>query len=402
MNAGGAERQHGNLAVGLKERGHHVRILSALPLEGDAGHYRDQFRDRGITIEVAGSQPAPDVCWRLAAAADPALVASLPATVRGGVLELAGELLRDPPDVLHCTLDQTNIAGLAAGLLIGVPQIVLSTRNINPSNFVFFQGWMQSWYRLAASLPQVRLIANSRHGARDYAAWMGVDPARFSVILNGVDLASLPTPAPEAVGAVRREVRAEPGDPLLAGIFRLSEEKRPFLFLDVVEQVRRALPRLKVALVGVGNLESAVRQAIRRQGLDDAVTLLGRRQDVGAILSASDALLLTSTIEGTPNVVLEAQWFRCPPVATAVGGTPDVVIDGTTGTLAGRDDRGALIAGVVRLLSDPHARRAMGEAGRRHIEQNFSVDGMVEATLALYRMAPAPLPRTAPVAAAQL
>ncbi len=191
MNAGGAERQHGNLAVGLRERGHDARLWTTLPLQGSDAHYGDLFLDRGVPVAQAGGSGSPEARWHLATTVDPRLVRSLPSALQTAVLDLAGELLRDPPHILHCTLDHTNVVGLAAGLLAGVPRIVLSTRNINPSNFVFFQPWMNPWYRFAATLPQVRFIANSRHGAQDYAEWMGVDPSRFAVIAREYQCAGI-------------------------------------------------------------------------------------------------------------------------------------------------------------------------------------------------------------------
>jgi glycosyltransferase involved in cell wall biosynthesis len=86
-----------------------------------------------------------------------------------------------------------------------------------------------------------------------------------------------------------------------------------------------------------------------------------------------------------PNAVLEAMAAGLPVVATAVGGTPDVVVQGATGLLVPPDDATALAAALDRLIYDPDLRRTMGAEGRRRVQARFSVQQMVERTQALYR-----------------
>jgi glycosyltransferase involved in cell wall biosynthesis len=382
LNSGGAERQHVNLAVGLTHCGHRVRVLSTRPLEGEEAHYVPLLHREGIPVSQAGGpssyrgQHRLDADW---------LMAGLTHEIRSAVMDLAGELAARPVDVLHATLDYPNVVAAAAGILAGVPHIILSTRNSNPSHFSFYRPWMDHWYRFACTRPNVHLIANSSAGAEDYARWIGVPASRFTVILNGVDLGSLPAPPANDVAAVRAELGAPPGDPLVTGIFRLSWEKQPQLFLDVVARVAAAVPRLKVALVGIGAEQDAVRRGIQSRGLGGTVRMLGQRRDVAAVLSASDVFLLTSAFEGTPNVALEAQWFGCPPVVTRAGGSPETIEPGVTGFVHDVDDAAGLAASIVQLLTDADLRAAMADAGQRRIREHFSMERVLEQTLALYR-----------------
>jgi glycosyltransferase involved in cell wall biosynthesis len=370
-------------------------MLTTNALTGPDAHYLAMFAGWGIPVTQAGSRPTTVDEERFRHALDPELVESVSPEIRDRVIDLAGELLADPPDILHCTLDYTNVVGAAAGLLVGVPLIVLSTRNVNPSTFSFYRPWMTPWYRFLAREPRVRFIANSHNGARDYARWMGVDASRIAVVLNGVDLEGIREPAAAEVAAVRAELGATERTPVVAGIFRLSWEKQPFVFLDVVQRVARDVPGLKVPLVGIGPLEREVRHQIVERRLSDSVVLLGQRSDVPAILAASDLLLLASAHEGTPNVVLEAEWLRRPVVATAVGGTPDAVVDEETGLLHGQRDAEALAGSVLRLLGDPALRQRFGQAGRQFVARAFSIDRMVDETLAVYGPPPASSPREA-------
>jgi glycosyltransferase involved in cell wall biosynthesis len=394
LNSGGAERQCVNLAIALGRLGHRVRVLTSYPMSDENAHYCDDLRRAGIRFGVAGGRQAPGVVEKLRELAiHPDLAGSLPDVIRNPVFDLAGELLAEPPDVLHCWLDYPNIIGAAAGVLVGTPHVVLSTRNVNPTYFpAFYQSWMDHWYEALAPLPQMHLLANSTQGAADYAEWLDIPRERFEVIYNGVDLASMTDPEPEDVAAVREQLALDDGQPLVVGVFRMAQEKQPLLWLDVIERVRKRIPNVRAALVGVGDLREEVEERIASRKLGRTVTLLGQRKDVPAVLAAADVKLLTSKVEGTPNVILEAQWAGCPPVATAGGGTPDALVHGVTGVLTDITDAEALAAGVVSLLQDPVLREEMARAGRAFVRERFSVSRMVSAHLAYYESLIGPVP----------
>ncbi len=385
LNSGGAERQLCNLALALRRRGDAVRVLTTYPLADENAHYLHLLREGGVPTSVAGLVERRGVAARLRALdIGPDVVGALPEVLRSPVLDLCGELLADPPDVLHCWLDYPNIVGAAAAALVGMPHVVLSTRNVNPTHFPsFYQSWMDPWYAFLATLPQVHFCANSEQGAEDYARWLALPRERFTVIRNGVDLAALAAPPASEIAELRARL-APDGAPLLLGVFRLAPEKQPELFLDVVARVQRQLPSLKVALAGVGPLQGEFERMLRSRGLDDVVSLLGQRRDVPALIAAADALLLTSAVEGTPNVLLEAQWLQCPPVATAVGGAPDAVADGATGFLHRSDDAEGLARSVLMVMSDPVRRQEMGRAGHAFVRDRFGLQRMLDETLRHY------------------
>lgn len=187
LSAGGAERQ---LAAFAAARATAQAIEPVLLLvhepEGHYGHYAPLVRDAGVAIRAAGASVDASVLARLRA--DRALadrLASLPSYLRPYVVEMAGEFLSLRPDCVHAWLDHQNIWSGVAALAVGVPHVVLSTRNVNPSNFPYLdQPWFREWYQLLARSPRVTLVNNSRAGAADYAAWMGVPASRFRVVLN--------------------------------------------------------------------------------------------------------------------------------------------------------------------------------------------------------------------------
>jgi glycosyltransferase involved in cell wall biosynthesis len=120
-------------------------------------------------------------------------------------------------------------------------------------------------------------------------------------------------------------------------------------------------------------------------GLADVVTFAGIRSDVPQILAALDVFVLPSLWEGMPNAILEAMAAGLPVVATAVGGTPEVVADGKTGLLVPSHNPAAMAEAMERLLRSPDLRHRMGQAGREQVLQHFTVERMVAQTQKLYQ-----------------
>lgn len=388
LGPGGAERQFCNLARSLSARGHEVALASLDGFQGAAGHYLPMLDGSGVRL-LDLTRPAPG--FRPAelearAAGGLALLGRLPDLFGADAWRTATHLAAFAPDVVHAALDKTNLLGAIAGVATGVPRIVLSMRNVNPTNFPYLDvPWFQRWYRLAAAVPGLVLSANSAAGAADYAQWIGVPGDAVRTVHNGLDEAALRQPTDGEVAALRREFGIEAGAPVVAGVFRLSPEKRPFLWLDVIARLLRELPDLHALHVGHGNEHDAVVQRIAELGLADRVHLLGRRPDPFAALRAADLLLLTSTFEGIPNVALEAQWLARPVVCTAAGGSVEAVQDGVTGFVVGEPAAGPLAAACATILRDRAVGARMGAAGRTFVTTAFTVERMVEGSLALYR-----------------
>ena len=388
LSAGGAERQLAAFAASPRTREliEPVVLLSFEP-EGATGHHAAPLRDAGVAIEVAGRTTDPAVVRTLDR--DRKLVArlaSLPPVIRAHVAAMAGELLRLKPDCVHAWLDHQNIWSGVAALVIGVPHIVLSTRNVNPTHFPYMsQPWFQEWYRLLLRSPRVTMINNSRPGADDYAAWLGYPREKIRVVLNGVDPSWIRRPDDAAVEALRRELLGD-RTLLVGGVFRLSDEKQPFVWLEVARRIAAERSDVVFFHAGEGPLDDAFRAAGADLVASGQLRVLGRRGDVPALFSASDALLHAARFEGTPNVLLEASHLGCPIVATKAGGAIDVVADGVSGFLCEPTDTDGLHDRLRTVLGDAVLRGRLREGGPRLIAERFSLEQMIEGTLAAYPM----------------
>jgi glycosyltransferase involved in cell wall biosynthesis len=386
MGPGGAERQIVYLAHEQNKRGHDVRVL-CWDLSADwQQHYIPHLDGLGIPVE----QPGPsDKVYFKERSLPPNLLEQIPSDIYEPVCRLAGKLIKDPPDLLHCWLDMGNCIGCWAGILTGVPRIVLSIRSVNPMSDCyerFHRTWWRQTYRLLCTHPSVRILSNSAVGARDYAHWLEVPSHRIAVIRNGYDFDNMPHPSDEERLHFRRSLCIPENTPVVAGIFRLSVEKNPLIFLEVVARVREHIPDLRVVHAGDSNDDwlARFRKRIDELGLSEVIILLGRRNDVPLILSSCDVLVQCSKVEGMSNVIVEAQWYQCPPVTTPAGDMTSIVLDGQTGHIRDSDDIAGLAACVESLLSNRDSRKKMGQLGHEHVRQEFSIDRLVTNTERVY------------------
>jgi len=165
---------------------------------------------------------------------------------------------------------------------------------------------------------------------------------------------------------------------------RFSVEKGHPLLIDSVRQLIARWPRLVVLLAGDGPLEQEVKTQCTQYGLANNVRFLGHRTDTQKLLAATDIVVLPSRIEGLPLVAVEALASGRPVVATAVGGTPEVVIDRETGLLVPPEHPSRFADALDHLLSDPELQTRLGTRGRTLVEERFDVRTQIEQTIALY------------------
>jgi glycosyltransferase involved in cell wall biosynthesis len=193
----------------------------------------------------------------------------------------------------------------------------------------------------------------------------GVPAHRVTVIKNGVDADYFRPP-------VTRQDLA----PVILSVARLVPDKDPGTLVRAFRLAAAEHPEAQLWLVGDGPLKEPLGRLVQDLGLTARVRFLAARPDLRPLLHRASLLALSSVAEALPNVVLEAMAAGLPVVATRVGGLPEMVTPGCTGWLAPPGDAPALAAAISQLLGSGETRRAFGQAGRRRVQQDFSLTAM--------------------------
>lgn len=265
-----------------------------------------------------------------------------------------------------------------------VREIVASSRNLT---------WV---FRQLVRRLCVRAICNSAETRAWIADGGPTQAARYLVVWNGVD----PSGAPVDRAAARAILGAAPGEVVFVLVGRINAWKGQGLlveaFADLLRQGREGLPPLRLAIVGSAyagqeHYEAQLRDAVAASGCAARITLLPFRDDVEAVWTAADVVVVPS-IEPEPfgRVAVEAMGFVRPVIAAAHGGLIEIVQDGVTGLLVPPRNATALAAAMARLAADEALRHAMGHAGRERQRAVFSLQGYVDRVAAVLQEAAVP------------
>jgi len=281
------------------------------------------------------------------------------------------------PDVLHTYLLHANVLGRVVGRLSGVDTIIGSERTIGLTN-----GLRRIATKLTNPLTdavEVNAETVGTAAVRD----LGVPSRKIEVVRSGFDFSAYKGPSR------RQEIRAELGlsdeTHLVLSAARFRPSKGVEYAIRAFAKAYRERPDSHLMIAGEGEQFDFLVNLARDLGVSEKTTFLGRRSDVPDLLAAADSMLLASLNEGLPRISIEAMAAGRPVIATDVGATSEVVIDDETGILVQPKDVEAAAGALVRLIDDDGLRTRLGETGRQHVEQNYSVDNYVARLDGLYQ-----------------
>jgi glycosyltransferase involved in cell wall biosynthesis len=280
----------------------------------------------------------------------------------------------------------SGLVGAVASALSGLPLVVTchGTDVALLRRYRLARPLARAVFRRAAAITTVS--ADLRDSL---VALAGVEAAKISVIPMPVHPAieaalSTSPPAPPRLGEGPGERR-----PTILAVARLAKDKGLDVLLEAGGLLRARGLDLRLALLGEGEEEAALRAQAQRLGLSESVDFLGAVApgDLAPHYLAADVVVLPSRREGLGLVLVEALFCRRPVIGTRVGGIPDVVTDGETGLLVPPDDPLALAEAIARLLSDPALATRLAAAGYEHVRQHFSGQVVAQRMAEVYRQA---------------
>jgi glycosyltransferase involved in cell wall biosynthesis len=270
-----------------------------------------------------------------------------------------------------------DVWGTLAARRCGVP-VVLSRRVDNAE-----WGW---WARRKYGAVD-RVVAISQGIARVLQA-EGVPAAKVRCVRSAVDLGAYAPRAPDDAAErawFRSEFGLGAGVPVIGMAAQFIERKGHRTLVEALPAVRAAVPAVRVLLFGQGPQLESIRQMVAQRDVAEAVRFTGFRDDLARVLPHLDLLVHPAEKEGLGVALLQAAACGVPIVAGRAGGIPEIVRPGLNGELIQPGDSAALARHIVALLRDDALRLRYGAAGRALVEDEFSVDAMVEGNLAVYR-----------------
>lgn len=252
----------------------------------------------------------------------------------------------EKPHILHAWLDTPSICVGIAGILNKVPNIVLSARSTNPSNFLSNKFYRKSVYQVLSNYKQITFLNNSNAGALSYEKWLGIRKRYIKVIYNGFEIEVLRNFHSHRLKQIKSS------NMIIGGVMRFNYEKNLDLWLQSAKILSQKAISVKFVLIGDGPGLSRVERYIKKLELSNIVELIKSTSNVYDYMSKFDVLLLTSRIEGLPNVLIEAQLLGIPVVSTNCGGASETFINQSSGILINNFDSKHIADSLYLLLRD--------------------------------------------------
>jgi glycosyltransferase involved in cell wall biosynthesis len=295
-------------------------------------------------------------------------------------IRLAHYLRRQRVQVLHTYGFYASVFAVPAARLARVPAIVVSVRDTGE----LLTESQRRAQRYACSLAHSVLV--NAEAVRQWLVGQGCSDRKIRVIRNGIVF-----DAAAAGGRIRAEFGIPAEAPVVGMLSRLNRLKGVEFFLEAAAVLAGKFPNAHFLVVGD---EPPQHPGYKKElegmagglGLGGRVTFTGFRKDIPEILANLTVSVLPSLSEGFSNVLLESLAAGVPVVATTVGGNPEIVEDGVNGLLVPPRDASSLAQAVGLILDNPFLARRLGDAGRRRIREQFSVQRMVDQTEQHYRM----------------
>lgn len=326
-------------------------------------HDRKKFELQFLALSGDG-QPAQDI--RDEGCSARVLNASVQIRKLRSVAQLIQHLRTQRPQIVHTHNTYAQFYGALAAKWAGVPVVVNTQHGRGCGN-----GWKARWQFKLANRWTQRVVGVSHDAARLCQQQDRASHDRITTIWNGINLDRFayhgPRPTPTAIS-----------------VARLSAVKDFPTLLRAVPLVLPHVPDFRLRIVGDGPERATLDALIRELRIDSHVELLGERHDVPALLAESGFFVSSSLSEGISLTLLEAMAVGLPVVTTAVGGNPEIVLDGQTGRLAPAGDPVTLARAIVDLCAERNLWPAMGTIGRHRVEQHFEIRQMIRNYEALY------------------
>ena len=265
--------------------------------------------------------------------------------------ELKRVLREQKPDIIHAhDMRASFLSALCCGSIPVISHIhnnAYDARGISLKSIAYILAGLRARH--------IFWVSNSSY---EGYAFHGLLTKKSSVLYNIID-------AEQIYSLLAQDTNRYSYDVVYVG--RLTYQKDPQRLLGLCAMLRERKSDLRVAIVGMGELEEECRALRDQLGLRDNVEFLGFQSNPIKIVHDSGLLILTSRWEGTPMCALEAMAVGTPVVSTPSDGMKDIVESGVSGWLGTTDEE--LTEGVMKLLSDSDYRQTLAQNAKDRFEK---------------------------------
>jgi len=358
LNKGGAEKQLVQLAVGLKETGWKVMLVSIIP----PIEFLTELSDAGvdvISLDIPRGMPDLRMFFRMI------------------------KLLKSfQPHILLCFMFHAILLGRITGRLTGVPRIICSIRGERYGEKYWGVGRVRTKARelivgLTDHLSDMCVVP-SHSLAEIVVAQRMVKKSRLTVIPNGIRIEKYDRKA-NAKRALHNQLKIEENDFVWLNVTRLEPKKDHNTLLHSFKQHLSVASNARLLIAGEGPLRNELENTADKLGLENKVKFLGKRDDIPELLCTADAFVLSSTSEGFPNVLLEAHAASLPVAATNAEGVSEIVLHGESGLIVEKSNIKLLAEVMNQIWNMPErARLKFGMTGYQLVKSKFDAQNIIQ------------------------
>lgn len=293
------------------------------------------------------------------------------------IRQILDAISRHSINILHSHDFRSNIFGLICAKRARIP--IISTCH----------GWISNGIKgkIYTNIDKLSLrffdeVISVSDTMRKQLLAMGIADDRISVIRNALIVDNYQPDRSRQI--LRDELGLSADTKIIANIGRLSPEKGQDIFLQAAQDLLKRYDKLCFVLIGIGPDKSRLEKLVSELGINDSVVFLGFRKDMHEIYNSIDLVVQSSYTEGMPNVVLESLLMKVPVVATAVGGTSEIIKAGATGVLIEPHNLPQLVDGIAGFLDMPGQYQVMAQAGSEFVGRNFDHNQRVTSLMNVY------------------
>ena len=354
LDPGGAQRQIIELVKRLPRSEFQITVCN---LDGTRAELAEEIQEIGITVHSINQSGFLDL---------------------KALFSLYKFIKDNSFDIVHTYLFTADTYGRVAAFCARTPSIITSLRSVDT--------WKNRLHiltdRILACFTD-RILVNVHKITSFLICKEQINPKIIRTIYNGIDLSNMK--CKQSATAVKKNLTLGAHDQLVGIFARNDSVKDHETYFRATQIILNNHTNITFLAMGDGMTGESIQSILDELDIKQGIILKDHSVDYHDYINAVDVSVLTSLVEGCSNVILESMAFSKPVVATAVGGNPELVVEGKTGFLVPPKDPEKLAQAIIKILENPKLGEYFGKNGHQRVKKYFSMEKMINDTVLTYR-----------------